>query len=172
MKITIKHPEAKARRQTAHYVHCRIEFSQEEQAIIRERTLRENVFAFATGQVDRPPHTYEMIGNGTLLALGFLAFILALGLITAGNNPIGTLILFVSLGIFIYRWVRQRNILDKFTNTIPLKNVLEQKSFTVSAVGSPTVADDIEAEVRHELLALKALFTRGAVYPETDTFEL
>ena len=63
MQVSITRTEVK-RRNLLHYVNCAVEFSEEERAIIRARSLTDNKLLLEKGPVNFPPDADRPYSSG------------------------------------------------------------------------------------------------------------
>ncbi|MDR3386868.1 MAG: hypothetical protein P4L92_07430, partial [Rudaea sp.] len=76
MRVTIEHFDAKHRNEVRHNVKCAINFSLEESAIIRERSLGSGRLVFEHGVVNHPAEADGSI-SPTMLYLGMRLLLIA-----------------------------------------------------------------------------------------------
>jgi hypothetical protein len=171
MKVTIEHSDVKRRQGTLYNVTCTIRFSEEEKAIIRERSLGGNIFGFEHGYVNHPESADSPVSPGMLRVGARLLFLVGLPF-TYFSPPIATLCWAGAAGLFLYRKNLERTLTKVGQDSITLNQVLRDGSFTVSAFGSPVEAQQVDAEMRTGLEGLKNLMTASAEIPQAETFEM
>ncbi|PIT02751.1 hypothetical protein TSA1_19825 [Bradyrhizobium nitroreducens] len=173
MRVTIEHREEAVGVTGSNkecYVDCKVEFSEEERAIIKERDLLREGFTVRTSTP--LPTPTQFVSTGVLRVVGRILMITGVILGIAGTN-FGFLF-FVGMGLEIYGWVRMRRQdkrLESDEQTITVKQLLANPAFTVHAWNAG-YAKSIEDEIRQHLVALKALIQNSAQLPASQTFEL
>jgi hypothetical protein len=181
MRVTIEHREATTgvigtRKEC--YVDCKVEFSEEERAIISERDLYREAFTVRTSTPTPSGtafwSTNIMRGVGPLMIVGGLIYgMIVEGLGHAPTNYGGP-ILFIGIGLTIYGWIRSRREDKRFEASdqrITVKQLLSNPTFTVHAWNAG-YAKGIENEIRQHLVSLKALIKDSAQLQAKQTFEL
>lgn len=176
MRISFKHHQEQTgtlRNKAETFIDCTVEFSEEEKAIIKLRSLeREGI---TTWQAVPPPDAIEA---GGLDALRYIAPAMAgIGLVLgiATNSAPPAYLLFAGLGLWaFYFWRRQR--LHKIfkqgpTRTITIKEILSHPTFTVWA-RTPLDAKVAEQNLRDEFTRIKSLITESSSIQDASTFEL
>jgi hypothetical protein len=171
MKVTIEHSDVRRRQGTLYNVKCALAFSEEEQAIIRERSLGGNKFGFEHGFVNHPEGADSPVSPGMLRVGARLLFLIGLPL-TYFSPPLATLCWAGAAGLFFYRKTLERTLSKVGQETITLAQVLRDGSFTVSAFGSPLEAQEVDAEIRRNLDGLKNMMTASADIPMVESFEM
>lgn len=175
MRVTIEHREvasgALGNRKES-YVDCTVHFSEEEQAIVKERDLYREGFVVRTSTP--LPSTGSTLGTGLMRGLGPLMMLggFVWGL-AGGGTPTG-LLFFGGLGLFIYGWFRSRREDKRFESSeqeITIKQLLNKSTFTVHA-WNPAAARGIEQDIRDHLTSLKAVIANSAEIKAKQTFEL
>ena len=173
MRVTIEHREQAqgvVSNRKECYVDCKVEFSEEERAIIKERDLYREGFTVRTSTP--LPTKAEFLSTGVMRFIGRILMIAGVILGIAGTN-FGFLF-FVGAGLEIYGFVRTRREDQRFENdeqTITIKQLLSNPSFTVHAWNAG-LAKTIEEEIREHLVALKGLIQSSAQLQPRQTFEL
>jgi hypothetical protein len=173
MRVTIEHREQTTGVVKNHkdcYVDCKVEFSEEERAIIKARDLYGEGFTVRTS-TPLPTKTafwgtniMRVIGR-VLMVGGFIAGV-------AGTNY--GFLFFVGVGLEIYGWIRTRSEDKRFESdeqTISIKQLLSNPGFTVHAWNAG-LAKGIEEEIREHLVSLKGLVKDSAQLQAKQTFEL
>lgn len=181
MRVTIEHREESAGLTGStkhHYVDCRVEFSEEEKAIIKARDL--NNHNFTVGPATPISSGAAFVGSGALNSLGRLGVIggFVLGflspLIGGASGTIAGWCIFLGAIAWIYAAVVMRRQEKRVTDPdqiIKLKDLVNRGSFTVYA-SSPAHAQDIDEEIRSDLTYAKQLITASAEIKAKQTFEL
>jgi len=181
MRVTIEHREEATgvigNRKDC-YVDCKVEFSEEERAIIQERDLYRESFAVRTS-TPLPSNTAFwgtniMRGVGPLMIVGGLFYGMFVEGLAHVNSNYGAPILFIGIGLTIYGWIRGRREDKRFETseqTITIKQLLSNPKFTVHAWNAG-YAKGIEDEIREHLVALKSLIKDSAQLQARQTFEL
>jgi len=173
MRVTIEHREETAGvigSKKDCYVDCKVEFSEEERAIIQERDLYRESFTVRTS-TPLPTKTAFFSTN----IMRFVGRLLIIGGAIAGIA--GTnwgFLFFIGVGLEIYGWVRTRREDKRFDTdeqTITVKQLLGNPKFTVHAWNAG-YAKGIEEEIRQHLVGLKALIKDSAQLQAKQTFEL
>lgn len=173
MRVTIEHreqAEGVIGNRKECYVDCKVEFSEEERAIIRERDLYREGFTVRTS-TPLPTKT-EFFSTNIMRVIGRILIIAGIILGIAGTN-FGFLF-FVGVGLEIYGWLRVRREDKRFESdeqTITIKQLLSNPTFTVHAWNAG-LAKTIEEEIRQHLIALKNLIQSSAQLQAKQTFEL
>ncbi len=150
---------------------CAVAFNEEEQAIIRERSLGGNKFAFEHGYVNHPAEADSPVSPGMLRVGSRLLFLIGLPF-TYFSPPIAALCWIGAAGLFFYRKSLERTLSKVGQDSITLAQVMRDGSFTVTAFGSPIEAQEVDAEIRTGLEGLKNLMTASAEIPKVETFEM
>ena len=173
--MTIEHREqasgALAKRKDC-YVDCRVEFSEEEKAIVKTRDLYGDGFTIRTSTP--LPRGGSMLATGLMRSVGPLMMVVGVVWgIAGGGTPTGFLF-FGGLGLAIYGWLRGRREdtrLETNEQQITIKRLLSNPDFTVHA-WNPAAAKGIEQDIRENLVALKNLIQNSAQLQTKQTFEL
>jgi hypothetical protein len=171
MKVTIEHTDVKRRQGTLYNVTCALVFSEEERAIIRERSLGGNKFAFEHGYVNHPEGADSPVSPQMLRIGSRLLFLIGLPL-TYFSPPLATLCWFGAAGLFLYRRNLEGTLGKVGQDSITLAQVLRDGSFTVTAFGSPLEAQQVDAEIRTNLDGLKNMMAASAEIPKVASFEM
>jgi hypothetical protein len=181
MRVTIEHREAASGVLANHkdcYVDCKVEFNEEERAIIRARDLYGDGFTIRAATKLPSATTWwgtnimRMIGRFMIIG-GFLYGLFVEGFGHA-NTTIGGPVLFIGIGLEIWGWLRTRKEnkrVEAPEQEITIKQLLHNPSFTVHAF-NPAVAKGIEDDIRDHLSALKNLIQGSAQLQAKQTFEL
>jgi hypothetical protein len=171
MKVTIEHFDVKRHQGTLYNVKCALAFSEEERAIIRERSLGGNKFSFEHGYVNHPENADSPVSPRMLSVGARLLVLVSLPFMYFGP-PIAMLCWIGAAGLFIYRKNFERTLSKVGQDSITLAQVLRDGSFTVSAFGSPLEAQEVDAEIRTGLEGLKSMLTASAEIPKVASFEM
>jgi hypothetical protein len=175
MRVTIEHREATSgllgnRKDT--YIECRVDFSEEEKAIIAARDLYRSGFTVRTS-TPLPTQT-AMLGSGLMRPVGVVMMIVGVVWgIAGGGTPTG-LLFFGGLGLFIFGWLRTRkedHRLETSEQEITVKKLLADPSFTVHA-WNPAAAKSLDEDIRNDLAGLKQTISASADIQAKQTFEL
>lgn len=181
MRVTIEHREQATGITGTHkdcYIDCRVDFSEEERAIIKARDLYREGF---TVRASTPLPTKTAFFSTKLMRLvGYLMMVggFIYGMFVEGlghvNSNYGAPILFIGIGLTIYGWIRAGREDKRFETseqTITFKQLLSNPTFTVYAWNAG-YAKTIEDEIREHLVGLKTLLTSSAELGTKKTFEL
>jgi hypothetical protein len=172
MKVTIDHSDIQKGGRTFYTVRCAVEFNEEEKSIIRERSLsRNNHFGFEHGFVNYPVNAGGPVSPGMVRVGSRLLFLIGLPL-TFFSPPLATLCWASAAGLFFYRKSLERTESKAGQTSITLDQVLRDGSFTVTAMGTPLDARQIEEEIHANLEGLKSVLTASAEMPKTRSFEM
>jgi hypothetical protein len=173
MRVTIEHREQTTGVIGNHkecYLDCKVEFSEEERAIIKARDLYDEGFTVRTSTP--APKRTTIYGTNLMRLVGRVAMVAGVILGIAGTN-FGFLF-FVGLGLEIWGWLRYRaeeRRMDSEEQTITVKQLLSNPVFSIHA-WSAGYAKIIDEEVREHLVKLKNLIELSAEVRATQTFEL
>jgi len=175
MRVTIDHREVASGVRGNHkdcYVDCTVNFSEEEQAIIRARDLYREGFSVRTSTP--LPKAGSMLGTGLMRSVGPIMIVVGViwGL-AGGGTPTGLLAI-GGIGLVIYGWLRLRKEdrrLESSEQEVTVKQLLGTPTFSVHA-WNPAAAKGIEEGIRENLVALKSLIQNSAQLQATQTFEL
>jgi hypothetical protein len=175
MRVTIDHREVASGVLGNHkdcYVDCTVNFSEEEQAIIKARDLYREGFSVRTA-TPRPKRS-AMLGTGLMRAVGPIMIVVAVIWGLAGGGTPTALLVFAGIGFVVYGWLRSRKEDQRFESSeqeVTVKQLLSKPTFTVHA-WNPAAAKGIEEGIRENLVALKSLIQNSAQLQATRTFEL
>ncbi len=182
MRVTIEHREQTTGIIGRHkdcYIDCKVEFSEEERAIIKARDLYGESFTIRTSTA--PPSnsafysTTFMRPVGAVLAVGGLVYAIINSFGTdQGKSNFGVMVMFVGIGVMIWGWIRahrEDKRLDNVEQTITVKRLLSNPLFTVHAWNAG-YAKPIEEEIRGHLTGLKNIIANSAELRAKQTFEL
>jgi len=183
MRVTIEHREESSGLTGRHkecYIDCRVEFSEEERAIIKARNLYR---AGVTLDASTPlPSNASIVSTGLMryvapfmIVGGFLYGLIGEGIARAQTNIAGPMI-FLGIAFFIVGWVRSRKIGKRLADsgaeqTITIKQLLGNPKFTVYA-WTPATAKGLEHEIREKLVTLKNIIVNSAELEHAHTFDL
>ena len=175
MRVTIDHREVASGVLGNHkdcYVDCTVNFSEEEQAIIRARDLYSEGFSVRTSTP--LPKAGSMLGTGLMRSVGPIMIVVGvIWGIAGGGTPTG-LLFFGGLGFVLYGWLRSRKEdkrLESSEQAVTVKQLLGKPTFTVHA-WNPAAAKGIEEGIRENLVALKSLLQNSVQLQAKQTFEL
>ena len=180
MRVTIEHREETkgltgSRKDC--YVDCRVEFSEEERAIVRARDLYRDGFTIRTSTPIPTKSSFLstiiMRLAGPLMIVGGIIYSIVESVGHSNTNMGGPIAVFGVI-IFIVGWVRGRREDKRFENneqTITIKQLLNHPTFTVHA-WNPGLAKGFEDEIRDHLASLKNLISSSAQLQAKQTFEL
>jgi len=180
MRVTISHREETAGfngQKRNYFVDCEVLFSEEEQAIIRNRGLGDN---YLTTQSAIP--TGSGIGDytfsNTALRIGARLCVLAgviagiAGMFRGGMDGLMMLLFLAALGLFIFRKVGEKQSVASYSEQqITVSRLLQIPRFTVYAP-NPALAGSYDDAIRQQLTSLKNLITVSADIRAKETFEL
>jgi len=173
MRVTIEHREAASGVLGNHkdsYVDCKVEFNEEERAIIKERDLYGD--GFTVRAATKLPTVTTFWSTNLMRVIGRFMMIGGVVLGLAGTN-FGFLF-FVGAGLEIWGWLRTRREDKRFETSeqqVTVKQLLNNPSFTVHAF-NPAIAKGIEEDLRKNLVALKEVIQNSAQIQAKQTFEL
>jgi hypothetical protein len=175
MRVTIEHREVASGVLGKHkdtYVDCRVEFNEEERAIIKAHDLYRN--GFTVRAATALPSKGALFGSGLMRPVGIVMMVIGVVWgIAGGGTPTG-LLFFGGLALAVYGWLRTRKEdrrLESSEQEITVKQLLNNPSFTVHA-WNPAAAKGIEQGIRDDLVALKNLIADSADIRAKQTFEL
>jgi hypothetical protein len=173
MRVTIEHRETASGVLGNHkdcYIDCRVEFSEEEKAIIKQRDLYSQGVTVRTSTP--MPSRVQFFNTNVIRAVGFILALTGIVLGIAGTG-FGFLF-FVGAGLFIWGFIRTRREDKRFETAeqeITVKKLLANPSFTVHG-WNPAAAKGLEQDIREELVSLKNLIQNSAEIQAKQTFEL
>jgi hypothetical protein len=180
MRVTVEHREETTGvigSKKDCYVDCKVEFSEEERAIIKERDLYREAFTVRTSTPVPTEAAYfgvaAMRTIGRFMIMGGAAYSIYEGLAHVPTNYGGP-IFFIGIGLEIYGWVRGRKQdkrIESSEQRITIKQLLSNPAFTVHAWNAG-YAKGIEEEIRQHLVGLKGLIKDSAQLQAKQTFEL
>ena len=171
MNVSLDVSHVKQRRRNLYHTNCKLNFSEEERAIIQTRALFDHKMSFDKGYVDYPPSAdpvvdpaYMKIASRLLLLCGipFIPF-----------SDFWTMMCWLSsFGIFVYRkrleWIEN----NSRRNSVIIADILRKGSFNVCAFNDPVSSKLLEHEIREELEGIKALISFSGKPIELHWFEL
>jgi hypothetical protein len=181
MRITIGHREVASGVRGNHkdcYVDCTVNFSEEEQAIIKARDLYREGFSVRTSTP--LPTRSSVLGTGLMRSVGPIMIVggLLYGMIVEGlahaRTNFGAPVLFIGIGLTVFGFWRSRKEDQRFESSeqeVTVKQLLGKPTFTVHA-WNPAAAKGIEEGIRDNLVALKSLLQNSAQLQARQTFEL
>lgn len=182
MRVTISHREETAGmsgQKRNYFVDCEVLFSEEEQAIIRNRGLGDNYIATESAIPTGSGIADYTTPNTALRVLARLCVIAAvvcfiIGVFTNGGlfGFLSLVLPFVAFGLFIFRKVGERKSNASYTEQkITARRLLQNPRFTVYAP-NPALARNYDDAIRDQLTTLKNLMTASADIRAKETFEL
>jgi hypothetical protein len=181
MRVTIEHREETSgviRNRKDCYVDCKIEFSEEERAIIKAHDLYREGFSVRTS-TPLPTQTAFWSTNimryiGRLMLVGGLFYgLFGEGLAGIKTN-IAAPIFFAGIGLSIWGWLRSRREDKRFESSeqeVTIKQLLSHPALILHA-WNPAAAKVLEDELREHLVSLKNLIQGSAELRAKQTFEL
>jgi hypothetical protein len=181
MRVTIEHREQTSGALANHkdsYIDCRVEFNEEERAIVKARDLYREGFSIRTSTP--LPSKTQFFGTNVMRAGGFILAIIGImrwiyeGLAHTPTVHVGGLMALLGAVLFIWGSLRTRKEDKRFESSeqeITVKQLLGNPSFTVHA-WNPAAAKGIEETIRENLAALKSLIQNSAELQTKQTFEL
>jgi hypothetical protein len=172
MKVNITHSTEK-RSRTLYYVNCRVNFSEEEKAVIRARTLGDHTVAFETGWLNMSPDAFTAIPTFLLdkgpRLFGVLAVVTFF--VTPLITPFPFLVCLCACG---YLWYSRRKAMKGLQATerteLKIKDIVG-KPFNLSSASSAAIPP-MEQEIADNLTYVKSLITATTVAPTEKVFEL
>jgi hypothetical protein len=173
VRVTIEHREQTSGIAGNHkecYVDCKVEFSEEERAIIKARDLYGEGFTVRTSTP--LPSKAAFFSTNIMRVVGRFMMLGGFILGVAGTN-FGFLF-FVGLGLEIWGWIRTRTEDKRFESdeqTVTVKQLLSNPLFTVHAWNAG-YAKGVEGDIREHLVGLKNLIMNSAEVRAKQTFEL
>jgi hypothetical protein len=171
MRVTMEHREEAMgiTGRKACFVDCKVEFSEEERAIIRERDLYAKHFTI--GAATPVPSATSFFSTNMMRLLGRILIIV--GLIASFKTGYGFLF-FIGLGLELYGWFRTKREDTRFNNheqKITVKQLLNNPTFTVHA-GDVGYAKVVDQEIHRHLVDLKTVLKANTEVQAKQTFEL
>ena len=168
MKVSITHSEVK-RQNTLYYVHCQVDFNEEEKAIIRERSLYDQTLSF-DGNVNYPPGAETSIQPWFLQTAARILFLVGLAA-TFFNANLAAVCWIAAAGCFFYRKNMERDQTRGLEHDISIRKIM-QGPFSVCGFNNPVATQVHEDEIRKQLEVLKGFLTASSSLPMPKTFEL
>lgn len=173
MKVNLTHSTVK-KKDILYYVNCDVQFSEEEKAIIRARTLGEHTLDFQSGFLNLPPEASTstppwLMDYGPRI-LGLFAVIALFGTI-GGVSPVFC-VLFV-IGAIALRIMRGQFVtaVGKMEKSeLKIKEILV-KPFTLCSMSSLAIPN-MEREIQEKLTILKDMLSVSAEPATAKSFEL
>jgi hypothetical protein len=175
VRVTVEHREKTSgvlQNRKEYYIDCRVEFSEEERSIIKERDLYRNGFPIRTS-TPLPGHASFV---GTMIMRLVSPFMIVGGIIygIAGGGGLSGLLVFGGIGLFIASWIREHRRDQRLATDeqfVTINRLLDNPTFTVYA-GNPAAAKGLEEDVRENVTYLKQLIKSSAELRNKQTFEL
>ena len=176
MRVTIEHREETTGLTQSHkesFIDCKVEFSEEERAIIKARDLYRE--SFIVGVATQPPSTGSILGPAAMKFFGPILIIASfiVGFAT-GSEGFSGFMFVLGIGLTIYGWWRSWRVdrrLDTDDQLITIRQLLSNPSFTVHALNAG-YAKAVEEDIRDHLVSLKTLIQSSTELPAKQTFEL
>jgi len=174
VKVNITHSNVK-RNSVIYYVTANDQFSEEEKAVIRARSLGNHTFTFQTGLLNVSPYAFTNAPLGLIrlasriLAIFAVIFLFAMDYI---KNPLPFLIFAIgSFALFLYRR-RADKALEKAQTRQELKvKDIVTAPFSI-CTDDTTKLPAIEQEITDTLRTLKGFITLTAEAPVARTVEI
>ena len=175
MRVTIEHRETTTGvlgNHKACYLDLRVDFNEEEKAIIKQRDLYGLDITVLAATAE--PTKTQFFSTNIMRVIG--RFMMIAGVIwgiAGGGTPTG-LLFFVGVGLEIYGWIRTRTEDKRFESgdqRITVKQLLNKPTFTVHTF-DPAASKGLELQVRDQLKYLKDAIANSAELPAKQTFEL
>jgi hypothetical protein len=178
MRVTISHREegtGVTGKWHNYFVDCIVEFSEEERAIIRARSLYDQIVISGFLAPPPPPLSrnapfwLRSIAPATAL-MGLIIFIQAL--FTKVGSDLSILILLISGAFWLYgflgHWRQQKSLEEQ---RVLVRHFLDRRRLSIYA-SSPAHAKQIEYDLREKLVELKALIAGSADISTPKTFQI
>ena len=179
MRVTIEHRETTgiigSRKDC--YVDCKVDFSEEERAIIKVRDLYRESFTVRASTPIPSGHSY--LATAAMRLIG--RFMIPVGIVYAiyedmahAKSNYDAPLFFGGIALEIYGFIRayrEDNRIYDDKQTITVKQLLANPAFTVHAWNAG-YAQGIESTIREHLIALKSLIQSNATLQTKQTFEL
>lgn len=173
MRVTIEHREEASGvtgKKRDYFVDCGIEFSEEEQAIIKARSLHDTVI---TSGYTSPPVSFAR-GESPYWLKGLAPLMIIGGFIfgVAGGGTLAGLIVIAGIGFLIYGFVAPHlHAKQSREQNITIRDIVNRRSFSLYAM-NPVDAKIIDDKLRESLANLKSFLTGSAEIAAKQTFEL
>ena len=180
MRVTISHREETVGiggLKRNYFVDCEVLFSEEEQAIIRNRGLGDNFIstesAIPTGSgiADyTAPNTAMRVGSRLCVIAGIIAIVASIFAPAAGG--LAFLFFAIAFGLFVFRKMGEKKSEVSYSEQkITAGRLLQNPRFTVYAP-NPALARSYDDAIRDQLTTLKNLMVASADIRAKETFEL
>jgi hypothetical protein len=175
VRVTVEHREKTSgllQNRKEYYVDCRVEFSEEERSIIKERNLYRNGFPIRTSTP--VPGQASILGTMIMRLVSPLMIVGGIIYGIAGGGGLSGLLVLGGIGLFIAGWIRehrQDRRLATDEQFVTINQLLDNPTFTVYA-GNPAAARGFEEDVRENVTDLKQLIKNSAELRNKQTFEL
>lgn len=170
MRVTFSRHEERKGSQNHYYVITEVQLTEEEKAIIRERSLYRETAFLTQKTADRnqaPIVTHGLMQSASrILAMaGFVALFF--------SGSVAFLLFATAIGIFVFRQIDRRNYIHSGEVTaITARKLLEQTTFREYA-GTTLLAVKVrEEENANHLAAFKKLLTESTTIDGPKTIEL
>jgi hypothetical protein len=181
VRVTIRHRQEDGLlpAKKLHYVDCTVLFSEEEQAIIRERGLGQH-YIVTDSEVPPPSGSQRTLGTllkGLAPAVFLTGCVAGLGMSIgghgAGGDAVGGFSLLTALAIFLGGIALRRHVrvAEQPRQTITLARLLTNPLFSAYAIDNAR-AKTLDEEMRETLTRLKEGLLVNRDIKEVETFEL
>jgi hypothetical protein len=178
MRVTIEHREEAtgfSGKSRNYFVDCRVEFAEEEKAIIQARALRDQIVMEAHLRPPPPPPLkskpfWLRVAGPWLMFAGFVIGFLSL-FTNAGGN-LGPMLFFVGAGFWLYGVIgfnRQQAPWD--AESITIGTLLSPRPVSIYAT-DPASAKVLDERFREALVGVKQLVSASAKLRDKETFDL
>jgi hypothetical protein len=159
-----------------HYIICKVEFSNEERAIIDERGMYD--VGIEAPPAEPPPSTASGFGSGCLKLFGFLIPIGLLIILTSYVAPDfrsatpGVVMLILGTVLCAMGWMREKKTWDAADfREVTIRQLLSDPFFQIYAHTLEGVKNE-EIDVREQLTRLAAELRSSRAVPEQTSYEL
>jgi hypothetical protein len=175
MRVTIEHRETTAGMLGNHkdcYLDCRVDFNEEEKAIIKQRDLY-GLDITVRAATPEPTNT-QFLNTGLMRVIARVMMVAGVIWGLAGGGVLTGLLFFAGAGLEIYSWIRNRTDnkrAESSDQVLTVKRLLGNPTFTVHAF-DPAAAKGFELQVRDQLKYLKNAIADSAELRAKQTFEL
>lgn len=178
MRVTIRHREEETGitgKWRNYFVDCVVEFSEEEKAVIKARSLYDQIVL--TGFLAPPPPPLSRNAPFWLRAIAPLTALTGLvifiqSMFTKLYDGLGLLLLLIAAGFWVYGFLgefKQQRSLEE--QKVPIRDLLDRGVLTIYAP-SPAHAKAIEDDLQQKLSALKALIAGSADMATARTYQI
>ena len=171
MQVSLDVSHVKQRRRNLYYTTCRVQFSEEERAIIQQRALFDHRLFFEQGYVDYPQSAGGVIDLAYVQTGARLLF--AIGLPLTYFAPNGAALCWIlAFALFVYRKRMEAIERKSAEQVVTIADILKSGSFSVCAFANPLNSKLLEHEIREQLANIKALISYSGNPIESHSFEL